>query len=187
MVEAAAKKIYVVIGARGGTGAQLVHRLSERTAEQVGEIRAIVRDPSTIEAGLLPNDDRVKLIAGDVTRPDSLVEPFHGADVVFYAAAGTTYNTCLAVDEIGLGTTAAKAKEAGVRRMVMISSQVVHPDNKWAFSRIMINTIFTGFFAFRGVMDMKWEGERLLRKSGQEYTIVRPGRLRYGRYKSAQP
>jgi uncharacterized protein YbjT (DUF2867 family) len=50
MVEAAAK-VYVVIGARGGTGTQLVHRLAGKASAQVSEIRALVRDPSQITAG----------------------------------------------------------------------------------------------------------------------------------------
>ena len=175
MVEAAARKVYVVIGARGGTGTQLVHRLAEKTAEQVGEIRALIRDPSQIKAGQLPNDDRIKLIAGDVTKPDSLVEAFQGANVVFYSAAGSNYDSCLAVDENALATTAQKCKEAGVDRMVMVSSGLVHPDNRLNPIRGIINTVVTGLFHSRGIMDMKWEGERLLRKSGQEYTIVRPG------------
>merc|ERR1740139_878804 len=62
MVEAAARKIYVVIGARGGTGTQIVHRLVEKAADQVAEIRAMVRDPSQMAPDALPKDDRVKLV-----------------------------------------------------------------------------------------------------------------------------
>ena len=100
---------------------------------------------------------------GDVSKPDSLVEPFEGSNVVFYAAAGTNYDTCVAVNEVGVGTTAEKAREAGVGRMVMVSSGLVHPDNKSNWKRMFVNTIVTGFFAPRGHMDMKWEGECLLR------------------------
>jgi uncharacterized protein YbjT (DUF2867 family) len=124
---------------------------------------------------------------GDVTKPESLVEPFQGANVVFYACSGKNYDQCLAVDEVALGTTAQKCKEAGVGRMLMVSSQLVHPDNKTHFIRGMLNTLVTGLFSSRGMMDMKWSGEQLLRQSGQEYTIMRPGRLNDGAHKSAQP
>ena len=54
--------VYVVIGAKGGTGRQLVHRLAERSSAEVSEIRALVRDPSTVAADALPTDERVKLL-----------------------------------------------------------------------------------------------------------------------------
>ena len=103
--------IFVVIGAKGGTGCEIVKRLIEKPASevnlqtvacharwfpslqstftlvtraaiqylpiychflmcastkaQVSEVRALVRDPSTVRSGLLPDDSRVKLLAGD--------------------------------------------------------------------------------------------------------------------------
>ena len=80
--------IYVVIGAKGGTGTQLAHRLAERSRAEVSEIRALVRDPSTVAAGALPADERVKLLAGDCTDAGSLATHLAGAEGVFFAAAG---------------------------------------------------------------------------------------------------
>ena len=42
----------------------------------MAEIRAVVRDPSSVKADLLPKDDRVKLLAGDATKADMLDEVF---------------------------------------------------------------------------------------------------------------
>ena len=40
--------VFVVIGAKGGTGAHIVHSLARLPDSQVSEIRALVRDPSTL-------------------------------------------------------------------------------------------------------------------------------------------
>ena len=46
--------IYVVIGAKGGTGAQIVKRLSEITPKStVAEVRCLIRDPTSLPDGHL--------------------------------------------------------------------------------------------------------------------------------------
>ena len=46
---------------------------------------------------------------------------------------------------------------------------------------MILNSINTGLFRPVGMMDFKHDGENLLRASGAEYTVVRPGRLLDGR------
>ena len=36
------------------------------------------------------------------------------------------------------------AKAAAVKRVVLVSSQLVHPQNKWSFIRLILNNIITG-------------------------------------------
>lgn len=92
-------KIFVVIGAKGGTGAEIVKRLSEKKADEVSEIRCVVRSPSSIPAGLLPTGDkRVKVYAGDATNYASLVKTFSAAEAVFFAAQGKGYKGICKVD-----------------------------------------------------------------------------------------
>lgn len=169
--------MYVVLGARGGTGCEIVHRLAELPSSDVAEIRAVVRDPSKVHPGELPEDPRVKLVAGDVSQPDSLRQPLDGAHGVFFAAAGRNHEQAQSVDQNGVANVAELGKQVGVQRVVLVSSQLVHPINKWSFIRGILNTVVTGLFHRRGLMDFKFEGEQLLRHSGQEYCIVRPGRL----------
>jgi len=88
----------------------------------------------------------------------------------------------MAVDQVAVGETAKLALEAGVQRYVHVSSQLVDPaPNRWAFVRLLLNNLVTGFktpwSSSPGMMDMKFEGEQALRRSGIPYTIVRPGRL----------
>ena len=71
---------FVVIGARGGVGQQLVHRLLARDASLVAKVIAVVRDPSALttagtglrsgvqQAPLLPDEPRLQVVAGDVHR-----------------------------------------------------------------------------------------------------------------------
>lgn len=172
--------VYVVIGAKGGTGRELVHRLAERSADEVSEIRALVRDPSTLPAGALPDDPRVKLMAGDCSDAASMATHATGAEGIFFAASGKGWKLAQAVDRDGVGLVANAAKAAGVRRVLLVSSQLVHPDNRWNPIRGILNTVVTGPFHKEGLMDFKYAGENLLRSSGQEYTICRPGQLTDG-------
>ena len=52
--------------------------MSEKPQDQVKEIRAVVRDPTTVKEGTF-SDDRVKLVAGDVTNSEDLNKYFEGA------------------------------------------------------------------------------------------------------------
>lgn len=173
---------HLVLGANGGTGAHIVRALLSRPPTEVAKIRAVVRTPSKVTQDWISGvrrDARVELLAGDVTKPESL--DFRNVDTVYFACAGSGYELCQAVDRDGVHATAKLCKANGVRRLVLISSGLVDPDsNRWSFIRGVLNTINTGLFHVKGMMDFKFEGEQLLRSSGQEYTILRPGRLGEG-------
>ena len=178
----AAKYVCVVLGARGGAGSKMVKSLLEN--QSVAEVRAIVRDPAKVAKGTLPDDDlRLKVITGDVATSASLKDVFEGATHVLNFTAGRSYEACQAVDCNGVGETAKLAKACGVQRYLLCSSQLVDPGpNSGKFIRLMLNNVITGKFCKKqlGAMDLKHEGEKLLRRSGIEYTIVRPGRLTFG-------
>ena len=57
----------------------------------------------------------------------------------------------------------------GVERLVVVSSRLVNPKNKWHPIRILLNNIKYS------LMDYKFEGEKAVRASGLEYVLVRPG------------
>lgn len=179
-------RIAVVLGARGGTGKMIVNRLCEQGTDAISEVRAVVRNnnASTLEQekATFPNDDRVRVIFGDVTDLESLRPAFTGSHFIFNASSGSgsrDSKTVEQVDRDSVGNTAnflTHEFSQSVERYVLVTSQLVHPSNKWNPIRIMLNTIITGPF-HKGIMDFKWEGEMLLRNSGISYTIVRPGRL----------
>jgi len=174
-------KVFVVIGAKGGTGAEIVKRLSEKSADEVSEIRCVVRSPASIPAGLLPTGDkRVKVYAGDATNHASLVKTFSSAEAVFFAAQGKGYRGICKVDRDSMQILGKAALEKGVKRVVLISTMLSDPKNKYQPTRLLLNSPFitgrAGWFR-KGMMDLKFEGENILRKTGQPYTIVRPGHL----------
>jgi hypothetical protein len=76
----------------GGVGKECVLRLCEKSAEEVKEIRAVIRDPSVIAPGFFPTDNRLKVIAGDVTKEQSLDQVLSGANYAIFAAAGGRAN-----------------------------------------------------------------------------------------------
>lgn len=69
----------------------------------------------------------------------------------------------------GVSNTAEAAKSAGVERLVLVSSALVTPKNRFHPIRLILNNIRWG------LMDAKFRGEELLRASSVPYTVVRPG------------
>ncbi len=171
--------IYCVLGAKGQTGRLLVRQLVQRA--HVKEVRCVVRDPKTVPEGTFPeeNKEKIKIIAGDVSKRDSenIRTALTGAKGVFFVCAAKGYENVKAVDFKGVGYVAEIAKQCRCSRLLLLTSQLVHPANRFSFIRGFLNTINTGLFHWSGMMDFKFAGEKLLRVSGMEYTIVRPGRL----------
>ena len=86
--------VNVVIGAGGGTGLECVKRLLAATQEPV---RAVVRDPARY-ADTIPKDERLEVVAGDVTSKESLQHCLAGAKGVIFAASGSGYRSAAEVD-----------------------------------------------------------------------------------------
>ena len=181
--------VAVVLGARGGAGKEVVKALLGQPS--VREVRAVVRDPSKVAAGTFPEDPRCKILAGNLQTSTELELKalIDGSTHVFNTAAGRSYETCVAVDCNAVGRTAECAKAAGCQRYLLCSSQLVDPINKNVMIRLILNNVITGKFfkKQKGAMDLKADGEKLLRRSGMEYTIVRPGRLTFGPALSGNP
>jgi hypothetical protein len=66
----------------------------------IKEVRAVVRRND----GSLPSDPKVKIIEADVLGDSSKMdEVLTGATHIIYAAAGTSKETCIQVDNLGYG------------------------------------------------------------------------------------
>jgi uncharacterized protein YbjT (DUF2867 family) len=169
--------IYCVLGAKGQTGRLIVKELIKR--DNVKEVRCVVRSLENVPENTFPTSEKVKIMAGDVGKKndEKLRLAITGAKGVFFVCAAKGYENVKAVDFKGVGITANIAKECNVHRFVLLTSQLVHPGNRYNFIRGILNTINTGLFHWSGMMDFKFAGEKLLRLSGVDYSIVRPGRL----------
>ena len=99
---------------------------------------------------------------------DSLAEAMEGMDaVVFSAGSGgkTGYDKTLTIDLDGAVKSMEAARKAGVKRFVMISALLADNRDFWAESGIKPYYI------------AKHYADQMLKESGLDYTILRPGRL----------
>jgi uncharacterized protein YbjT (DUF2867 family) len=141
----------LVVGASGSIG-----RLAVVEALRQGHtVRALVRD----ERRGRTLDDRAQVISGDLTRPETLSPAVDGIDaVVFTHGAPYGSNDLEAVDY------------GGVRNILTaLAGRPV---------RIALMTAI-GVTARADYYDWKRRSERLVRASGNPYTIVRPGWFDY--------
>jgi uncharacterized protein YbjT (DUF2867 family) len=134
--------MYLVTGATGNVGGPVVRQLHE----QGHRVRALVRDPS--RAAGLPAG--IELVTGDLDDPASVAKAVTGAEAIFLMQLGT-----------GTGQTstmAAAARDAGVPRIVLLSS---------AGARLLPldDNPMGAAFAAR---------EQILRESGLGVTYLRP-------------
>jgi len=142
-----------VTGASGFIGRELVKRLSEEGMEVV----ALIRKPDPFL--------KVKKVIGDLSNKELLNKSLKGADIVVHLAALVNSADKREMHESNVISTRnilEASKKNKVKRFVFFSSAVIT-------SKIL------GIYS-----DSKLEGERLVRKSGLAYTIVRPSLL-YGR------
>jgi len=131
----------LVTGATGTVGREVVAQLLA-----AGEkVRALSRDPSKA-----PFDGRVELVAGDLTKPETLPPAVAGVDRVFSLAVGPQ----IGAQEDNL---AQASKKASVRRIVNIS------------------VLGAGEAGRGGVAEWHNAGERAIQNSGIAWTFVRPG------------
>jgi uncharacterized protein YbjT (DUF2867 family) len=106
----------LVTGATGNVGRPLVDGLLAEGAR----VRALTRDPAT--AGLPP---QVEVAGGDYAAPGVLAEAVRGADAVFVNIGAV---------RASLGDLLAAARDAGVSKIVMLSSITVRDDGEQEYA-----------------------------------------------------
>ena len=156
----AMEEIYLVAGATGALGQQIVSRLLRRGKH----VRALVRDKTKGRALLGEN---LELVQGDTRQIDTLHDAARDVRIVICVTGTNTAegaNDPQAVDYEGVRNLVNAAKGAGVQHFLLVSSlgvtQEEHPLN-----------------SFGRVLEWKKKGEDALRESGLDYTIIRPGGL----------
>jgi uncharacterized protein YbjT (DUF2867 family) len=143
----------LVTGGTGFVGPKIVHAL--RAAGH--NVRALVRDPS--KATTLRNWG-CDIAQGDVTDPASLHRAVAGCDIVVHLVAIITgrRDDFERIMERGTRDLAAAARDAGVRRFVLMSALGTGEETK---------DVVPYWHA-------KWEMEQTVKASGLEYVIFRP-------------
>ena len=161
-----------LLGATGGTGQQL---LTQAIAH--GHLlTALVRDPSR-----LPARPGLTTIRGDVLDLAAVTACVAGADAVVCALG--SHGSKTPIEALGTERILAAMQEPGVRRIIVVTSLGVGDSREqiaWPFRLIMDLTL-------KPIMAAKAEQERLVKASGLDWTIVRPGGLtdgpKTGRYR----
>jgi uncharacterized protein YbjT (DUF2867 family) len=112
-----------------------------------------------------PFPENVTFVTADVTNTEQLRQAFAGCDAVAHCA-GTSQEDKLQtfkhVHVDGARSAVEAARQAGVKKLVLVSYLHVRPNIRSAYHTT------------------KWEGEEIVRKSGLNYTIIKAG-LVYGR------
>lgn len=164
-----------LFGATGGTGQQIIAQAGE--AGHV--IQALVRD----SARLPLQNPSLSLITGNVLDPAAVAKTLAGADAAIVSLGNTANNPDWIVSN-GTQVIIEAMKQHGQRRLVVITSLGVG-DSKdqvpFAFKMLMKTVI-------KKPMEDKDRQEQIVRASGLDWTIVRPGGLtngpRTGSYRS---
>lgn len=152
----------LIAGATGGVGRQLVGKLTAQNED----VRALVRDLAQAQT-LFTAQDCLQLIEGNTGQTITLPNAFVGVRAVICvirAKAPVGENSPEKIDYEGVRNLIMAARNASIGRFVLVSSiGVTHPEHP-------LNN-------FGRVLDWKLKGENVLRTSGLNYTIIRPGGL----------
>ncbi|RKN11560.1 NAD(P)-dependent oxidoreductase [Streptomyces radicis] len=159
-----------VLGATGGTGAEVVGQ----ALDAGHEVTAVVRSAARLAPGIAARAAEVAEVA-DQTDERALRAAFDGRDAVL-SALGTTRKGAGAVTAVTRAATAAMAA-AGVGRIVVVSAVPVGPvpEGEGLFHRAVLHPLISGIFrdVYRDLAAMEAE----LRGGGTDWTVIRPPRL----------
>jgi len=147
--------VILVTGGTGFVGPRVVRALRERDQP----VRALVRSPSSRSATTLAAWG-AELVQGDMTDGDALRRAVEGAGVVVHLVAirQGSQEQFRRVMEEGTRDLVAAAKEAGVRRFILMSALGTSEETK---------ELVPYYHA-------KWEQEQTVQGSGLEHVIFRP-------------
>jgi putative NADH-flavin reductase len=157
-----------IFGATGGTGTCL----TQQALAAGHEVRAVVRDPARLT---VPPHPLLQVVTADVTNLDSIVPAVAGSDAVVTAIGPHGTGPTTVIQDSARAVVAAMEK-AGSRRLLMLSGSIVADDGDSPFLRYLLKPLARRTFLRHVCTDMQ-AGERQVRGSDLDWTIVRPPRL----------
>lgn len=156
-----------VFGATGGTGQEIVTQ-----ALAAGhEVTVLVRDSSRLNV----THDKLYLVIGDVLNPEKVEETLAGAEAVCCSLGNTANNPDFVVSD-GTHNIIEGMKKQEIKRLLVVSAIGVG-DSRDRVSRsfkVLMKTVL------RKAYEDKEKQEQIVRESGLDWVIIRPGGLTNG-------
>jgi len=160
---------YLVFGGRKNTGLEVIKVLRARGERVTAVIRPVSMTP---EKTAHLEELGVDLIAGDATNPADVAAIFSAGDYVAVVSTIGCYSCEPPADFIGNKVITDAAGAAGVKRILQVSS--IGAGDSY-------NTApFLSRQALAKILPLKTQAEDYLKQSGLDYTIIRPGGLKFG-------
>lgn len=157
-----------VFGATGGTGRQVV----QQALAAGHRVTALVRNPDRL--GIRHND--LTVVVGDVLDADKVVQTLAGTDAVVVTLGNTANNPDYIVSQGTQVIVDAMKRLGQPKRIVVVSSLGVGESKDqvpFAFKMLMKTVL-------KKPMEDKERQEAIVKASGLDWTIVRPGGLTDG-------
>lgn len=168
----------LIFGATGKTGRCLV----SQGLEQGSQVTAFARNPSALTA--TTNQPDLTIVKGELSDQDGIKNALTGVDVVISVLGNQTRNALLRPVNVlsqNLPNIIGAMQQSRVERLLFVSSFGVSAKVFWP-ERLLLRTLLRNLFA-----DIPAQ-ERLIERSGLNWTIARPARLtngpRTGKYRS---
>ncbi|XP_050287743.1 uncharacterized protein At2g34460, chloroplastic [Quercus robur] len=168
------KKIFVA-GATGSTGKRIVDQLLAKGFH----VKAGVRDLEKAKTSLSHDNPALQIVKADVTEGSERLAEAIGDDSEAVICAtgfkpGWDLFASWKVDNFGTVNLVEACRKLGVNRFILVSSILV---NGAAMGQIL-NPAYIFLNVFGLTLIAKLQAEQYTRKSGINYTIIRPGGLR---------
>jgi NADH dehydrogenase len=147
-----------ITGGTGFIGKHLAQDLAERGHEVVIVARGLY-----IRGQGIPTNNNITFMQANVTDTQALSQAFAGCSAVVQCA-GTSQDSSQTFQQVhvqGASSAVAAARQAGVKKFVLVSYLHARPQRGSDY------------------LTTKWEGEKIVRESGLNYTILKAG-LVYG-------
>lgn len=156
-----------VFGGSRGVGRLVI----EQALAQGHTVQALVRTPESFEI----DDERVTAVIGNVLEPNDVSACVSGAEAVVVSLGSTGNNPDNVVSQ-GTQNVIAAMKEAGVKRLIVVTSLGVGDSkNQVPFAfKMLMKTVLKKPMADKEIQ------EHYVRESGLDWIIVRPGGLTDG-------
>ena len=156
-----------VFGATGGTGKEIV----SQALAAGNEVTVLVRD----SARMTLNHEKLYLVIGDVLNPDKVEETLAGSEAVCCTLGNTANNPDFVVSD-GTRNIIKGMTKQGINRLVVVTALGVGDSREQvtlSFKMIMKTVL-------RKAYEDKERQEQLVRDTGLDWVIVRPGGLSNG-------